>query len=220
MKNIFIAMVGTVTLIGSAIAMAGGPDDMSSPAAAPASVEATPSPNALPDSLYIGTDLGYADTPGELASIPGTSKVNDGFAFAFHAGYKFNPYIGLEAGYMRLPKLGYNQAGSFLGNTNNNVYSLMVKGNYHPEWGWWGWDRLDLFAKAGYAVITSDPTVTEGGYTLSGSASTFYNPVVAAGLEYRVLPHLGVDAQYMAIIRVDHQYDTTHLVTAGLNYYF
>lgn len=210
MKNIFIGILGAAAIAGSTIAMAGGPDNMSTAVSAP--VAPAPSENfmSMLTGLYVGTDLGYAVSPNAYPTISGISNVDDGFAFAFHAGYNFNQYIGAEAGYLRLPKLGYKINGTFAGNDDNNVYSLMVKGSYPVM------DKLNVFAKAGYSVITADAA----GATTADNTGTFYNPVVAGGAEYRVLPNLGVNAQYMAIIQVDNQYPTTHLVTAGLNYYF
>lgn len=216
MKNTIIAMMGVTIFSGSVIAMAGGPDNMSPAVYAPTE-EAPPATGFtafLPNGFYLGTDLGYEDTSGELSPMPGASKAINGFAFGFHAGYDFNRYVGIEADYFRLPRVGYNMAGSFLGNNNNNAYALLAKGILPVV------DRFNLFVKAGYSIITADPTTTLPGYTIAGSHSTFYDPIVGGGAEWRVVPHLGINAQYMAIIRADHQYPTNQLVTGGLNYYF
>ena len=80
--------------------------------------------------------------------------------------------------------------------------------------------KFNLFAKAGYSIITSDLTGNTATYSVSGSRDVFYNSIVGAGAEYRVLPRLDLNAQYLAIIGVGNQYDTTNLITGGLNFYF
>ena len=213
MKNIFIGILTATALAGSTIAMAGGPDNMATPAPAPAAAPTSNFMSAL-NGLYVGTDLGYSVMPNEFATIPGISTEDDGFAYAFHAGYNFNQYIGVEGDYLRLPKVGYTAGGDFAGAENNNVYSLMVKGSY-PILA-----KLNVFAKAGYAIITSDSTFSGANFNISTPNNTYYNPIVAAGVEYRILPKLGVNVQYTAIIGINSQYPTVDLATAGLNYYF
>ena len=211
MKNIFTGILTAAALAGCTIAMAGGPDNMATPAPAPA---AAPTSNFMStlNGLYVGTDLGYSVMPNEFT--PASSLTDDGFAYAFHAGYNFDQYVGVEAGYLRLPKVGYSADGNFTGFDNNNVYSLMIKGSY-PVLA-----KLNVFAKAGYAVITSDTTLSSNGYSISSANNAAYNPIVAGGVEYRVLPSLGVNVQYTAIIGINSQYPTVDLATAGLNYYF
>lgn len=211
MKNIFIGMLSATALAASTIAMAGGPDNMATPAPA---VVAPASSNFMSvlNGVYLGTDLGYAITPNEFSSsLPGLT--DDGFTFAFHAGYNFNQYVAFEAGYTRLPKAGYNSPVGFAGTDNNDVYSFVVKGIYPVM------NQLNVFAKAGYALSNSD-LVVAGINTTNFVGKVYSNPTVAGGVEYRVMPHVGVNVQYTAIIGVNGEAATSDLATAGLNYYF
>lgn len=210
MKNIFIGMLSATALAVSTIAMAGGPDNMATPAPA---VEAAPASSGFMSALngvYVGTDLGYAISPNAITPSSTPGLTDDGFTFAFHAGYNFNQYIGLEAGYTRLPKVGVNSPMGFAGTDNNDVYSFVVKGSYPVL------NKLNVFAKAGYALSDSDVVVP--GFSTVGQV--YSNPTVAGGVEYRVMPHLGLNVQYTAIIGVNGEAVTSDLATAGLNYYF
>ena len=212
MKNIFMGILSATALAASTIAMAGGPDNMATPAPAVAPASTNNFMSAL-NGLYVGTDLGYAITPNEFTSA--SNLTNDGFTFAFHAGYNFNQYLALEAGYTRLPKVGYNDtAGNFIGTDNNDVYSFVVKGTYPVI------NKLNVFAKAGYALSNSDSVTAVINGTTSSAGQVYSNPTVSGGIEYRVMPHVGVNVQYTAIIGINGQAATSDLATAGLNYYF
>ena len=220
MNKIVITLVGAAALAGSVVALAGGVDQ---------------APAAKQGGFYMGADLGYANTPNGFRKISaaaksdlnaaGISQENSGLTFGFHAGYDFNKYVALEGGYIRLPKVGYKDKNNligkndFVGHENNNVAYAAVKGMY-PFLN----DKLDVFAKVGYAAIFSnsgaDFSVNGTTYQVSGTSETYYDPLVGAGVEYKVLPSVGINAQYTALIDAGKNYPTTHLVTAGLNYYF
>ena len=75
-------------------------------------------------------------------------------------------------------------------------------------------DKLIPFVTAGYGVIlfsTSDDN------TSSGST---WEPVIGAGLEYKVNRHLGVNAQYKVVMNVNDEFSTVNMGLAGFNYYF
>lgn len=221
MKKIVVSVIGAVALATSAFAMAGGPDNMGAP--------------VKTSGFYAGADMGYAYTPNGFNKISSTAKsdlkavgVNqdkDGFTFGGHLGYNFNQYIAAEAGYLRLPKIGYEDKSGVLGTThdfvgheNNNVLYLAAKASYPV------YNKLSVFAKAGYAFIFSDSgasfQVNGTTYNTTGTSETYYNPMLGAGVEYKVMPKLGVNASYTAIIHVKNEYPTTHLFMGGLNYYF
>lgn len=221
MRKLVVSVIGAVALTASAFAMAGGPDNMGNP--------------VKTSGFYAGADMGYSYSPNGFDKLNSTAKsdlntlgikqTKDGFVFGGHLGYNFNQYIAAEAGYLRLPRIGYKASSGafgtsndFVGHENNNALYLAAKASYPI------YDKLSVFAKAGYAFIFSNTgasfQVNGVTYNTTGASETYYNPLVGGGLEYRVLPKLGVNASYTAIIHVKNEYPTTHLFMGGLNYYF
>lgn len=215
MKKTVVSLIAATALTAGAVAFAGGPDVVPAPSHS---------------GFYAGADLGYAYSPdgidkeltkADIAALSDATKDNKGFAFGAHLGYQFNQYIALEGGYMRLPKVGYEQNHDFIGFDDTNVFYGAVKGSYPVI------DNLSVFAKAGYAVVKTslDEENTTTGVSVTDASSTNYMPLVGAGVEYRVLPKLGVNVAYTALIRVGkasngNHFPTTHIGTVGLNYYF
>ena len=177
MNKTITSVILATALTASTVAMAGGVDNQ------------TAAPAASNSGLYVGGDLGYAYSPNGFTKISsaaksalktaGVSQDKGGFTFGFHAGYAFDKYVALEAGYMRLPKIGFEDKNTitgtkikdgFIGHENNNSIYLAVKGSYPVL------SNLSVYAKAGYAATFSDSaaSVVVSGTTYNVDG-TFYD---------------------------------------------
>lgn len=159
MKKLLVAPIIVATLGASSFALAGGPDDMSQPAANYGEVT-------------MGADLGYswADAPanqtywnqGILSPFNQfKNKTTGGFAWGGHVGYRYEVMpalrIGIEGGYLNLAKTENDGTGSPEGTPGDidtynytikdQVATLLATADYRF------FDHYDVFAKFGPALV-------------------------------------------------------------------
>lgn len=209
-KKIIIAAIASVAGLGfSSIALA----NCCAPAAA------TPCCDTGAG-FVIGIQGGYGDThwdnvfPSQgntftttlggntLVATSSNSVDDDGFAGRVYAGYDFNHYFGLEAGYIYLPQAKTNgstvvtangvvvASSSFSTTIDNYAVDLLAKLMVPVVNG------FGLYAKAGGAYFHSsgDFSTPEFG----GSDSTSHiGPAFGVGASYEIIPNLALDLSWM-----------------------
>lgn len=88
---------------------------------------------AIPNGSYIGALLGRANL-GYSASnqdLSPASKDEDSFAWRVFTGYRFNPNLGLEAGYINWPEVKFkNVLGSTSGQVDIKQKSVDLMGTF------------------------------------------------------------------------------------------
>jgi len=120
--------------------------------------------------FYVGAAGGYGQV-GE--KITNATTDNDGFVYLFNAGYQFDKYIGLEAGYTGFPNIKANGVSVI---KNNNIVDIAAKATIPFESG------FKVFGKVGVARVTSRNL--EGLLNSSGED--------VSGTHTKILPYLGV----------------------------
>lgn len=149
----------------------------------------------------------------EPGTIFGASRIDDtGTAGRVFAGYQFNPYFALEAGYTQFNKTTFS-ARSFTAGVPQNAFRGEVTEHATDAVG-----KLTMpfqsgfgaYLKAGLAYVASDRHVNASAYTLSGTAypvETFYTKSYQAvratygvGIDYTI-PNtsLDIDLSYSEI---------------------
>lgn len=211
MKKIVIGLMGASVLAASAVAMAGGPDNMA------------PAAPSYHTGFYAGADLGYGGYTGDVANVMkattkglGLKSSFSGAVFGAHVGYDINQYFAAQLEYAYLPKIkastdGFSQVASY------NMAAIEGKVMYPVLDG-----KLIPFATAGYGVIFTSTKINHK--TDKSFSGHIFRPVLGAGVEYKVMPKLGVYAQYKAVIGTDvnakKTYPTAQMGLVGVNYYF
>lgn len=221
-------IVGAALLMINGQVLAGGPNNLSL------------SQQAAQKHFYVGMGVGYAYAPDVIKNLDnfflanGVSQdqIDDlnslstnkgGIVFNFHLGYNFTRHFGVEAGYMRMQGLGYNNdnTNTFLGYDNNNVYYAALTGIYLPT------PSIQLFAKAGYSIITSEVDLEDDSQDIKveNSSNTNFQPYLGVGAQYMASPQFGINIEYNLLISTSNNkngnhFPTTHIALAGFNFYF
>lgn len=182
----------------------------------------------LNKSGYLGVQGGYADLNYKKSwltddpNIISVGEVDDtGFAGRFFGGFNFNPYVALEIGYVVLPKVQFKDISVSGASTtvdesfNQNILDFMVKGTLPFKEGY------DLYAKAGYAVVTRDELeATSDGATVKSDASDSKSvPVLGAGASYHITQHVITDVSFIYYFGRD-DLEPTDFGSVGLIYQF
>ncbi len=218
MKKVILSVISVAALALSTAGMAApmnsmvaSSDDMNNPAG-----------------FYITGNAGYgkADVKSfTLMGAPiGSVSRKSGFTWNAGAGYRFDKYLAVEAGYMQLPEIkGSSPAVGFLPKFSYQVHPsavyLVAKGIYPVN------EKFDLFAKGGAAyVVKSKVTVSAPGagkVKLGETASSSHPivPLVGLGADYYLNSNLAVTVQGLATIKAGG-FPTTYQGTVGLTYKF
>lgn len=117
-----------------------------------------------------------------------------GFAWSVNSGYKFNRYIGLEAGFTQYRVGADEDSGD-----NINSVDVALKG-FLPLT-----DRFSIFAKAGGTTLFS-----------SGESSNV-QPYLGIGAAYAITPNLAFNVQVSGLTL---GWVNLGALTGGLTYYF
>ena len=167
------------------------------------------SSSALADSsgLYVGGNLGASVYDTRDA---GHENAND-LAWGLHAGYAFNRYLAVEAGYQNF---GKGEAGRHA--AESRAYDASVRASLPLG------ERVSLFGKLGLAHIDADFTGPQAGFS-----DNEYGLKLGVGAEFKLTPALGLQAQltqYRGGPRMDSAQGSfgknTSLMSLGLNYQF
>lgn len=188
--------------------------------------------------IYVGGALGYGDThwgnfnpifnntlfqnATSNIGLPAVSISDTGFGATAYAGYDFNQYLAVQAGYVYFPNAEFKVQG--FPNVDVKTYGLDLLGKVMvPVAG-----NLGLFAEAGPGYLHSSvsvPATIAGVIGVTGTASTSnVDLVYGFGADYAITPNLVADVSFTRFsghseFDTDYQPDAD-LYAAGLAYHF
>ncbi|MCH9643584.1 MAG: outer membrane beta-barrel protein [Gammaproteobacteria bacterium] len=175
MKKLTVSIIAATALVATGVSFAGGPDHYrhSNNVASVAPTQRS--------GVYVNGGIGYGNITSKADSTVDSKK---GFVWNGALGYQFNPYIAVEAGYLALPTVKFNDNST----EHSGVWNLLAKGMYPVM------SNLDVFAKAGVGV-------TRDSYTADGTTTSDTNhrivPIVGGGADYYVTNNVAITGQVL-----------------------
>ncbi len=169
---------------------------------------------------YLGIQLGETSNHYSLTQLGLTAATvhYQGFSGRAFVGYQFNPYLGLESGYLRAAPArvktinGTPNAGTI---KDNDIDLLLVGSlNFHN-----GFYMNGKFG-AGYHQAKPSQQIRLASLSDYAHASVaHYRPVVGAGAGYALTERLGLEASYTQVFHHRVMAKVT-LWALGLTYHF
>src|SRR5438105_1368509 len=152
----------------------------------------------VPSGWYLEGNYGFSKATGK--SYPGVSSTkNTGTGWSVNAGYKFMPYLGLEAGYARYAPTRLQSPLETV--ARDNHYSVDIAGKAMLPFGCSG---FELFGKLGVAKIKSQIGVIDAngastfGMTFNTSGQSATGVFAGIGGEYYFTPNIAANIQWNA----------------------
>lgn len=180
--------------------------------------------------IFVSGNLGYGtignsasdyNTTGQPAA---TSFNHDGLAWAANAGYQFNKYLAVEAGYI---SFGQSKANTY--NTSSQAvkatdtfggFDAAVKGILPIN------NQFDVFAKAGAVDMHDDLDVTGAGTTTKATGHS-WAPLLGIGTSYNINKNVALTAQDDYAFKTTYKYQgqntrmpSGNAILAGVSYKF
>lgn len=194
-RRVLIGALGAATLVCAMDSMAGG------------AVEANDS-NVL-SGFYLGANLGYGKTNETLEN---NSTKNKGFVWGADAGYNFNQYLAVEAGYTQMATV--KVSGQTL-SSENRMFDLVAKGTYPIN------TQFNIFGKLGAAYTHTKLASTIGGASIEGAgANGAIVPYFGAGVGYNLTKNVSFNVQGFATTKRANVVPAMYGATAGVAYTF
>lgn len=172
---------------------------------------------SLPYGWYLEGNVGSSSLSGK--SYPGASSSSSGIGYSGNLGYKFMPYVAVEAGYTRFAETDVkNGAGTKAGTDKHFSWDIALKG-IAPVYD----SGFEAFAKLGIQRISSDASISNSaaasaiGFTSSGHSKT--GLYMGIGAQYYFMPEFAVVAQW-ARSDGNSSTGTSDLLSAGLSFMF
>ena len=189
--------------------------------------------------VYLESNLGYAYRPWRKnATIPvgnvakqigvlkNSSRGNGGFTVGTDLGYQFNQYFAVEGGWYYLPKLRFttiHHAPRTISYTIKSGMAYAALKGIAPVY-----ENTYVFGKLGvaYTYNQANPGIPTAKVPVTlVSRSDFWNPLLAAGVQYYFTPNWSANTQYTFIPGCRHNsrrfaVPATNLFTVGLSYKF
>ena len=151
------------------------------------------------NTFYAGAKAGWASVHHGLNQfkdgVEGGKVNRNSEAYGVFGGYQITDNFAVEAGYEYFgrAKVKYSDGDQFRHTAHGTT--LALKGSYPVL------DNLDVYGRVGAALIRSDYKDVTGEFT-----DKYHNlkvsPVLAAGVEYAILPELALRAEYQWVSRV------------------
>lgn len=181
----------------------------------------------------ISTDDLVSDTVNELraAGVPNVSSddSNRDVGWKIFAGYQFNPYLGIEGGYVDFGKYDPQITAS------DGITNFKIKGEIDSQAMFFDVvghlpvnESFSAFGKVGLAFTRTDASISASLTNFfSASAKTDENevvPKVGVGVRYNITKQIGVRAEYEYYYNVGEE-DTTgetsiRMGSVGMTYHF
>jgi len=187
------------------------------------------SSNSSQPQFYAGVQGGYADTNFNLSSMVATpangsvaltsaSIKNHVFAARGYAGYQFNDYVALEAGYLKPRSTRFtNINGGSVPNGDVSEYAVDLSGKVFLPMA--AYIHLSPYVKLGAAYLNA---TSQGGITRNGSSDFGYSlhPVLGAGIGYDIMQNITMDVSWTTITKRNSQVPRLDLFFLGFTYHF
>ena len=213
MKKLTLSL--TTILAMSAFAVAGGDIEPVEPVVQTPMVETAPANTGF----YVGIGYGYEKLIIDEKNGPG--RINEKFgSIMLDAGYKFNPYIGVEGRYWS----GINSSNDLAWRTGIrsdvtvDAWGLYVKPMYPVS------NAMNLYGLLGYGSVDATFDLPSGGSLTSDSVSGFSWGI---GADYAITNNWSVFLDYTSVLDTrsgnidglpsDNSLDTVNI---GVNYLF
>lgn len=151
----------------------------------------------LPRGWYIEGNYGASKSTN--IDYPGITTVkNSGTGWNGSAGYKINPYVGIEGGYTRYANVRLlNSEGTTVAKNQHYAIDAAVKGMLPiPCSG------VEFFAKVGVSRISASlgsinqAAADVDGITVNAGNKASFGPYGGVGIDYSFTPYLQVNAQF------------------------
>lgn len=146
--------------------------------------------------FVVGIQGGYADNhwdrlfTSDLAGlgVPASSVKDTGFAARGFAGFDFNRYLGVQAGYTYLPRTTVDGFGGF--RIRTYAIDLLAQLSVPVT------NVFSLYAKAGGAYLNSRFDANSVSASVAQTNSTI-GAAYGVGAAYEVVPNLAIDLSWM-----------------------
>jgi OOP family OmpA-OmpF porin len=192
------------------------------------------STNALADGPYVvgevthsnlSLDKGTFNDDLTAAGATGLSSSDDGSGnqWRLQAGYKFNPYFAVEAGYIDLGKADYKArfaGGSAKGSEKAGGVDLALLGIYPVT------DNISVFGKVGLVAAKVTTKLSSGAPAALhvNDSSTEVRPLFGAGATYSVMKNVDLRFDYDHVSNLGNSGKSAKMdddmVSAGISYSF
>lgn len=177
---------------------------------------------SIPLNFYVGIQPGYINTHYDRkwltrkSGFTSCSSVDSyGFFSRFLLGYDFNRYFALEAGYIYISKVVYNNinASAKSGEFRQEVIDFLAKGSLPFN------NQFGLFMKVGAAYLHRDTlrVAVSGTILDTNSNDQTYVPTIGAGMYLNFTKHFYGDIGYQ-YYRSNLDFRAMDLVSLSLAY--
>jgi opacity protein-like surface antigen len=171
----------------------------------------------LPVGWYLEGNIGFSKATSK--SYPGVSSVkNTGKGWGLNVGYKFTPYLGLEAGFARYAPTRLNSPIQTVARDSHTSYDIAGKGILPVACS-----GLELFAKLGVARINSQIGVIDSsgasayGLAFNTSAQSSTGLYAGVGADYSFTPSMAANVQW-SVAKGNSKTGNLQLLSVGLSY--
>ena len=147
------------------------------------------------NTFYAGAKAGWASVHhglGQFADGNNGKIKRNSEAYGVFGGYQITDNLAAEVGYEYFGRAKVRYSGNSEFRHTAHGTTLALKGSYPVL------DNLDVYARAGAALIRSDYKNSADNKVHNFKVS----PVFAAGVEYAILPELALRAEYQWVSRV------------------
>lgn len=156
-------------------------------------IQAAPATTNTSSRFYVSGQVGYADTgmQAKFNTQSASGLSNDGLAGRLAMGYRLNPNVAIELGYLQLQQATLRSANLFL---NQNAFDLTGKAALPIA------HNVNLYGKLGVAYLTTkidDQSTNING--LMGIAKRKWAPEAALGIAYDITSNVTVDTSFTHI---------------------
>jgi opacity protein-like surface antigen len=172
---------------------------------------------SVPAGWYLEGNFGEAKAMGK--SYPGVSSVkNTGKGWGVNIGYKFKPFLGLEAGYTRYAPTRLNSPVETVARDSHTAIDVAAKGILPI-----GCSGIELFAKVGVARINSQVGIIDGNgaaaynLTFNTSSQSSTGLFVGGGAQYSFTPNIAANVQWEKA-KGNSKTGSLQLLSAGISY--
>ncbi len=179
--------------------------------------------------LYAGVQGGYADTNFALSTMVATpangsvqltsaSIKNHVFAARGYAGYQFNDYLAVEAGYLKPRNTRYTDInGGSVPDGDISEYAVDITGKLFLPMA--AYIHLSPYVKLGGTYLDA---TSHGGITRNGSSDFGYSwhPLLGAGIGYDIMENITMDLSWTTITKRNSQVPRIDLFFLGFTYHF